>query len=582
MNQMPAIKPINYILPDGQEKTANIVPVEFSTDGLNQEEMAVLNSVSKAVESLTPVFIQQNCPGSTEMFGTLLNLERILGSENGLGDFNTLFDIKNLPYDFFKRGFLFPVEQSKIPSNHPILNYSEILSGKFNVPPARNLYPTDITNEEFEALADKKLENSMVVRMPDKSLKVILNEVMFKNELAKTIVHLKTARDISKNESFKTYANAKIIELEKGTQETRTASDIAWIQNTSSIDFVLGTSVETYVDEFKGIRGAAMGAAFIVDKTYENLTSKLLNLLSDWEYAAPWQHRKSVDSNNLPKLKYVNVFTWAGDYNMFPMVVSAESLPNTKEVVDKFGSVNLVFVNVQKSVNKAGDASFISDEFFLKSEMEKYSSYMADARILGSTLHELGHTTGGVAIKEDPSKYFGEEYSRMEEARAELFSLWVLPSLIKKGVISNDQKMGAYYSMLADMIKSMQQEPKDHHGARNMMFNYLLKNEAIVERTEDGKTKYAVNPNVMHETVKSMLETLGNIKATGDKQKLYSFKANYLSDVKREEFKKRLEKTPLGTGLIFPALERQNGKYTGNLIYPATYRGQSRSLVNFI
>ena len=384
----------------------------------------------------------------------------------------------------------------------------------------------------------------------------------------------------NQDQQLNRYIQAKIEELKSGSAESRRESELAWLQNSGSIDFVIGTGIETYFDKFKGVRGAASGIVFTTDKQYESLSSKLLELLPELEERAPWKYKKKIDASNLPRLRYVNVLAWVG-YNVFPQIVEAQSLPNDREIVDKHGSVNMVFVNIQKALARGGGMAYISEEFLPKGEMEKYSQYMPDMKIFLVAIHELGHTTGGSSIKE-PSKHFGEEYSRLEEARCDLFSLWALPTLVQKGIISREQEIAGYYFMLAGMVNNLQFEPRDHHGAGNMMFHYFLEKKAVVEREEDGRIKYAVNPENMRSAVESMLAALGDIRATGDIDGLKRFKDNYLSSSDREYFKKRLEKKSLGWGIIFPRLEHSNGVYTGNLIYPATFREQPRTLDHFI
>lgn len=579
----PDIREIHYVRPNGEERKANIVPVEFPASGLSQEELAVLDALSSAIDGITPIFAQQQDTRALAMFKALADLEGIVsGPEQAkLADFNTLFAVRNAPFDLYSLGLRFPIDASLIPTGHPILNYQDLLSGNFTVPPGRGLYPHDITDAEFEALGDlKNTVNSTVVRLPNGSLEVVLNEHRFRRELENVIKFLEAAKSKSTNPTLNAYVQSKIDELRTGISESRRKSDMAWLQNSGSIDFVIGTGVETYLDQFKGARGTALGAVFTIDRQYESLSSKLLGLLPELEERAPWKHKKKVDVSNLPRLRYVNVLTWVG-YNMFPQIVEAQSLPNDREVVDKHGSVNMVFVNIQKALARGGGMAYISEEFLPKDEMKKYSQYMPDTKVFLVAIHELGHTTGGSLI-EEPRKHFGEEYSRLEEARCDLFSLWALPTLVQRGIISREQEIAGYYFMLAGMVNDLQFEPRDHHGARNMMFHYFLEKRAVVEREEDGRIKYAVNPENMRAAVESMLAALGDIRATGDIDGLRRFKDEYLSSSDQEHFKKRLEKKPLGWGIIFPMLEHSNGMYTGNLIYPGTFREQPRTLGHFI
>jgi hypothetical protein len=321
---------------------------------------------------------------------------------------------------------------------------------------------------------------------------------------------------------------------------------------------------------------------YVTDTAYADLTRKLTRLLPRWEAQAPWLQKKRVDPNKLPRLRFVNAVTWSGFYEMFPMIVAAESLPNDQAFKDKYGTANIVFNNVTKGRQTSPSGGLALVEFVPRREVERYKGMMPDLYLTMVACHELGHTTGGVAIKENPAKLFGTEYSRMEEGRAELFSMWALPFLVDEGVISQEQEVAGYYSMLQALLVSMRLRPLDHSGARNMMFHYFLRTGAVVEQEEDGKTKYAVNPEKMRQHVPVLLGQLGNIKATGNLDELARLKGEYISDADQGAFQRRMEHIPLGLGTILPNMVHDGRRFTRQLDVPSTYRGQRRSLENFL
>jgi hypothetical protein len=50
----------------------------------------------------------------------------------------------------------------------------------------------------------------------------------------------------------------------------------------------------------------------------------------------------------LPRLKFVDVITWSGDYVGSPMTTLAQSLPNDEWIVQTYGAVNMVYVNASR------------------------------------------------------------------------------------------------------------------------------------------------------------------------------------------------------------------------------------------
>jgi uncharacterized protein (UPF0332 family) len=582
MTNLPKIKDVPYLRSDGKIKTANVIPVDFPTEGLSQEELKILDTLSDAVSGIIPIYAQQQDHRTIELFKTLEDVERNTADpvlREKIANFNILLAAKNSPFDREDYSIIFPCDLEQFPADHPIQKFKSLLRGEEKAPLARNLYPKDITDEEFEALGTAKdITNSTVVRKSDGSLEVILNEERFEKEANQIADHLCATNALVKDVGLWKYISAKFQELRYGTKTCIRGSDIAWLgNNTSKIDFAIGTGVETYLDRWKGLRGAAQGAVFVADKEYSDLSQKLLNLLPNLEANAPWKHKKEVSTENLTRLKYVNVLNWAGFYDWFPMLIAAESLPNDKEVTDKYGSVNVVFVNIQKAVARSGAASALRKEFFLEREMAKYEAAIPDSGILLTSVHELGHTTGGTTLKEDPQKYFGKEYSVMEEARADLFAMWSLPTLLEKGIISDVEETAAYYHELQGLLFGLAFNPTDHNGARNMIFHYLRK-EGAIETHFDENNKYVVNVVATRQAVPNMLAKLSDIKAEGDLEGLAKFKQEYISTEQQEYFQKRTENLPLGRCLIFPKLEHDGEKYTGKLTYPTDFRDQQRTL----
>ena len=114
-----------------------------------------------------------------------------------------------------------------------------------------------------------------------------------------------------------------------------------------------------------------------------------------------------------------------------------------------------------------------------------------------------------------------------------------------------------------------------------MMFNYFMEKGGLVE-IEEGGLKYLVNPDAMQSAASDMLGIMGNIRATGDRDGLERFKSKYLSDSRKSEFERRLEEMPQGSLLVFPTIQRNGDGLTSCLVYPTTFRNQTRTLNNFV
>jgi hypothetical protein len=574
---------------------ATILEVPVSLQGFDSQDVQVIGHLANAANLMTPVYALQSDPHSLEMLRALRDIERRAPPEfsAAIGEYITLFCLRNGPYDAENHAYPFVLNQHALPKDHPIQQFGPQLFAAQDGPQGRGLYPSDLTQKEFESLGPlQNLENSTVVRDASGRPVVVRNEDRFSHLLAPVIGALEKARAATSDRDLRAYIGAKIAELKEGSAASREESDLAWLANTGPIDFILGTAIESYLDKAHGVRSAAMGTVYVTDTAYADLTKTLTGLLPQWEATAPWKHKKRVDERTLPRLRYVNAVTRAGYYEMFPMIIAAQSLPNSQDFKQRHGGANVVFSNVTKARLGNPRENLVLNEFVPRTEVEKYQGLINDMYLLMIAAHELGHTTGGSVIEEDPRTRFGDEVHRMEEGRAELFSMWVLPRLVSEGVITQEQEIAGYYSMAQTIFLAMAQKPFDHNGARNIMFHYFVRHGALVEVEEGGRIKYTVNPEKMREQVPLLLGQLGDIKATGDVDGLKQLKGEYLSEADRATFQRRLEHVPLGLGSVFPNMVHDGNKYTGRLvmprkeagelILPANYRGQRRSLENFL
>ncbi len=573
---MTNIRSVSYTLPTGETKTASEIPVSFPIEGLSLEEIHVLTLLSTSVAAMTPIFVQQQNDEGLEFFRALLEFEKTLTGPadiRRMDDYITIVSAANAPWNVYRQTFGFPFTQNQIPRDMKLHEFSRILWDKYEPPVGRSLYPKDMQSGEFNILGDRtNIENSTVIR-GEQGLEAVLNEVRFREELEPVIKALEKAYEITSDKALKLYIQAKIDELTTGKETDRKDSWRTWIQDNGKIGFVLGTAVETYLDGLKGVRGAAQGIVYRVNDQYQTLADNLASLLPEMEQAAPWQIKNKIDPTKLPNLKFVDVLNSSGFYCLFPNDVMAESLPDDESVVKAFGSVNLVFANVQEAVEKSGEWDYIVNEFFVQKSIEPYRHLMFGMYMTMTAGHELGHRTG--TIKDDDSKkHFGENYSVLEEGRAELFSMWSLPYLVSKNIITEEQEIAGYYSMLTSLIKALQTAPQHHNGARNFMFHYFLDKGAVIE-TEDKK--YNIDVEKMRVSATELLGLFGNIRAEGDLNQLLQLEEQYIRTDLQGEYKQRLSGMPMGRAFIFPKLSEKEG-----LIYPDSFRAQEKTIEHFL
>ena len=577
MNKAPEVKKIDFVRSDGTARTTNIFPVEADISGLDDAELQVAGNLVAASDSIAGIFADQNDPHSIETLRELEAAESLLRGDDRekLADYNTLFAMRNSRWDFADGlGFRLPISES-VARGVMSPSVLERLLSDTRASDRRNFYPADMTEEEYESLGkDAEIVNSRVIRAGN-DVRAVLNEDYYADKLNSAIGFTDKAARRTEDPDFKIYLSTKLRELSYGRSSDRDASSIAWLKNNGRLDFIMGTAIEQYLDKHKGIRGAAQSAVLVQREDFRALCRQVEAILPELEERAPWTHKRDIDPSKIPNMKFVDVLSWNGFYDHFPFLTSAQSLPNEEDIRQRHGSVNFVYVNVIEAAGKYGSDRQRAVEFLPRSALPIMNTTTG---IKMTALHEIGHATGGMAITEEPSAYFGSDNSILEEARAEVFSMWAAPICIEKGIMKPEEELSGYYTMLNLMIRELERKPVDHRGSRNMMFHYFLKAGAIREIEEDSRTKYAVSVPEMRQAVPELLMTLGNVRATGDREGLARLISEYISTERQDNLRQRMMSFPMGGGIIFPNLGFEGGRFTRNLSYPSEYREQPKTL----
>ncbi len=567
------------------QRKAAVISVPFNIDNYTDTEIQILGHLAEAADLMNSIFRDQYEPKTGLIRQLLRMLLRVAEGETRekLYNYSIMLDLQNSPYALLPRkNALLDVSIEELneladkaggPSKRLLGDVGLLMTTGFETPDFANFYPVDFTDEEYEELGeDANVVNSSVIRDYDGEPLVILNEDLYRDSLVPVVEHLRAARELVEDPGFQLYLDAKIIELETGSEESRRIADYTWVRHDYKIDIVISTAIEVYLDNYKNARGAAAGGVFVRNDSAEKLLQAFVDHVPQWEANAPWTHKKTeIDPDTLPKLKFVDVLTWTGDYVTGPFTTIAQSLPNDEWVLKNVGTVNMVYSNTGRAVHSV--AGNLSAECFLtKSEYEKVKDLLFEANQLHSALHEIGHTTGMMDPDHSsgqPRDYLEEEYSFLEETRAELFGLWSLEILIEDNVISPEMARACYDGMLITMITGLKFDPvQAHNMARNGMYHYFVEKGAIKQVEEDGATKFQLDHKTAKQVTTEMLKMIADLKAGGDKNNTVAFREKYVyTDPLKDEVEKRTSDFPLGRGLNFPSINKEGEKYTGELKY---------------
>jgi hypothetical protein len=133
--------------------------------------------------------------------------------------------------------------------------------------------------------------------------------------------------------------------------------------------------------------------------------------------------------------------------------------------------------------------------------------------------HELMHGLGPHTITVGGSetsvrKELKDQYSAIEEAKADITGLWALQHLIDKGALPRTLEATLYTTYLASAFRSVRFGIKEAHGRGvAMQFNYLTDEGGIAYDARAGT--FSIVPSKIKDAVRKLTHDLLTIEAEG-------------------------------------------------------------------
>lgn len=571
-------------------RKAAVLRVDFPFSEISDENLRILGHLADAADCMNAIARHQVFPGTEEIAEVLEALsaqarrEKAEAETLALDSYLDILAMQNSPW-------------ATLPKKNHLLEASpEILRGLadragmgdrfekiegvlFEESPLSekaNFYPRDLTDGELAALGPEALRvNTLVLRDSDGRPRLMTNEAFYREACRDAAEHLGKARSLVKDPGFRLYLDAKIEELRTGSEESRRMADYFWIRHDFPVDIIISTAIEVYQDDWKNLKGQAAGAVMYRSRKAEDLLRRIVREVPRLESAAPWTwRREKIDPETLPKIRFTDVFSWTGDYVTSPLTTLAQSLPNDEWMSKNVGTVNLVYLNTARAVHEVS-SDITAREFLPTAATEAYGDLLFEAAQLHAALHEIGHTTGRQDPEHpgEPNGYLGNEYSYIEETRAELFGMWAAERIAEQGIIDEKTLVAVHYSMLVSLVYSLKFAPiQAHYRARNSMYHFFREQGALRETAApgDGRRIFDFDFPLLARAVEDLLKLTADIKASGDLSGAGNLAARYCyTDPLKPEIENRTRDIPLGRALLFPEPRRASeAALTRDIGYP--------------
>lgn len=353
-------------------------------------------------------------------------------------------------------------------------------------PEGASFYPYGITKEEIEksSLADKFGPYSVVRKDSTGKLSTVPYHVLFASELQKASSLLKQAALIAEDAGLKKYLNLRADAL---VTDNFTASDYAWLDmKTNGLDLIIGP-IENYEDKLFNARTSYEAYVLIKDAAWSKRLAKYVKLLPELQKNLPVPAKyKAEKPGTDSELNAYDVVYYAGDCNAGSKTI-AVNLPNDEKIQQEKGTRRSQLKNAMQA--KFEKILIPISKELIDAEQQKYIKF--DAFFANVMFHEVAH---GLGIKKTiTGKGFvraalKEQYSWLEEGKADVLGLYMVTGLLKKGELQGDIKE-YYTTFMAGILRSVRFGVSEAHGKANMQcFNYF-KEKGAFERTSKGTYK---------------------------------------------------------------------------------------------
>jgi Peptidase family M49 len=492
-------------IPDGRQlekMTARFAPTEITADvsRLSPADRRVLARLVEASKIIDGLFLRQVWTGNVAM---MLDLTRDQSAEG----------IARLHYFRINKG-----PWSGLDKNEPFV---------FGAPPKPAngaFYPDSATKAdvekwiaslpEAEQTQAKGFFTIIKYAAGGHGFEVVPYSLEYQGELLRLGHILDEAAEAATEPSLKRFLSTRASAFRSNDYYE---SDVAWMELKGAIEPTIGP-YEVYEDDWFNYKAAFESFITILDEGESAKLQKFSSQLQDIEDHLPIDPKyRNPKLGALAPIVVVNEIYCSGDAD-HGVQTAAFNLPNDERITREKGSKRVMLKNVQ-------DAKFAKtlvpiSKVVLSPQDQKDLSF--DAFFTHTLVHELMHGLGphDITVNGKAStvrEEMKEAGSALEEAKADISSLFAIQYMIDKGVLPKSLERPLYATYLASAFRSIRFGLTEAHGRGiAVQLNSLLDAGAFSMRP-DGT--FAVNMDKAKEGVTALTREIMTIQAEGNYDK---------------------------------------------------------------
>src|SRR5947209_9734186 len=340
-------------------------------------------------------------------------------------------------------------------------HHDVFVPGAPSKPQGANFYPVDAPKADLERWiqslpeADRARATgffTVIRRTATGGYSLVPYSLEYQGELARAASFLREASGLTSEPTLKAFLAKR---ADAFLSNDYYDSDVAWMELKGAIEPTIGP-YEVYEDEGFNAKAAFESFITVQDEVESAKLQKFAGQLQEIENNLPIDPKyRNPKLGGLAPIVVVNEVFAAGDANR-GVQTAAFNLPNDERVVQEKGAKRVMLKNVQ-------DAKFAKtlvpiSKIVLSAADQKNIAF--DGFFMQIVVHELMHGLGPGNItingrKTTVRREIKEAYSYLEEAKADISSLFAIQYMIDKGVLPKSLEKPLYTTYLASAFRSI-------------------------------------------------------------------------------------------------------------------------------
>lgn len=366
------------------------------------------------------------------------------------------------------------------------------------------------------------------IETPGGELYAIPYSVAYADELVKAFNLLHEAADAVRKDDpdFAGYLRNRARDLLTDDYE---AGDASWVTGDfKRLNAQLG-SYETYDDELLGVKTFFSASVLLRNARESAELRRAISGLQEFENSLPYP--KSPEPPPKPKKVRedipVGVYDVIADYGQARSTNTATILPNESHLARKYGRIILLRANVMRHP----DLFVRSSGTWTAAIQPEFSGDLTNEGNFYRTLwHEIGHYLGVDRDRQgrEINQGLQENADAMEEMKADLVSLSMVPELRKRGYYTDQQARSVYASGILRVLQNVKPRREQPYQTMQLMqWNYFLENGLL--SFDPSSKSLRIHYDKYHAVVNELLREVLAVQYGGDKEAADRFIERYSS-----------------------------------------------------